>query len=78
MVGLSRDGHIWQHPVDIYTVEPLLLAEPTFSDQNTNLCLAALNISDVSIENIALLKYLVIFTAQAEKLTMCLIKSITY
>ena len=34
-----------------YTVEPLLLAEPTFSDQNTNLYLAAFNISDVYIEN---------------------------
>ena len=35
----------------LITVEPLLLAEPTFSDQNTNLYLAAFNISDVYIEN---------------------------
>ena len=56
------------------TVESLLLVEPTFGDQNTNLCLAALNISDVSIENIARLKYLVISIAQAQKLTTCSIK----
>ena len=37
----------------ISTVEPLLLAEPSFSsDPNINLPLAALNISDVRIEEL--------------------------
>ena len=41
----------------IYTVEPLLIAEPTFSDQNTNYMFSSLKYSsDVSIENIARLK----------------------